>query len=88
MFRIGKDNPAAGKLRGGEVDAMGARKMRGFYFVEEPGCSEKDFKAWIAASLAYARALPPKSQAATSQGPQHYSVCTIGLTGAGDGPVV
>lgn len=59
MFRIGKDNPVAAKLRGGEVVAMGNRKMPGFYFVDEE-CRAKDFKAWLAAATAYAASLPPK----------------------------
>jgi len=60
MFRIGKANPAAATLRGGEIVAMGGRQMPGFYFVAEAGCSEKDFKAWLAAAITYAKALPPK----------------------------
>lgn len=60
MFRIGKNNPAAAKLKGGEVVAMGDRKMPGFYFVEETVCSEKDFRAWLEAAKAYVQSLPPK----------------------------
>ncbi|MGD9979485.1 MAG: TfoX/Sxy family protein [Hyphomonadaceae bacterium] len=60
MFRIGKDNPVAAKLRGGEVVAMGDSKMPGFYFVDEARCADKEFKAWLAAALAFARSLPPK----------------------------
>lgn len=60
MFRIGKNNPVAAKLEGGEVVAMGDRKMPGFYFVEEARCSERAFKAWLAAAKAYAQTLTPK----------------------------
>lgn len=59
MFRIGKNNPAATKLRGGHVVAMGDRKMPGFYFVDEE-CSARDFEAWLAAATAYTASLPPK----------------------------
>lgn len=62
MFRIGKNNPAAATLCGGEVVVMGERKMPGFYFVEEAHCGEKDFKAWLAAAKTYVLALPPKSK--------------------------
>jgi hypothetical protein len=60
MFRIGKNNPAATKLCGGEVVAMGDRAMPGFYFVDAALCSETAFKAWLAAAKAYVRSLPPK----------------------------
>lgn len=60
MFRVGKDNPALAKLKGGEVVAMGGRKMPGFYFVDERECSQTNFKAWLSAAKAYANSLPPK----------------------------
>lgn len=60
MFRVGEDNPALAKLKGGEVVAMGGRKMPGFYFVDERECSQTNFKAWLSAAKAYANSLPPK----------------------------
>lgn len=59
MFRIGKNNPATAKLKGGDVVAMGNRKMPGFYFVDAE-CSAKDFKSWLFAATKYAATLPPK----------------------------
>lgn len=60
MFRIGKGNAAANKLQGGVVVTMGERSMPGFYFVDEAGCTEKNFKAWLVAAKAYVENLPPK----------------------------
>lgn len=60
MFRIGKGNAAASKLRGGVVVTMGERSMPGFYFVDEAGCTGKNFNAWIGAAKAYVESLPPK----------------------------
>lgn len=60
MFRLGKANPAAQALVGGQVAMMGARQMPGFYFVEETQCSEACFQAWLNAAIQHARNLPPK----------------------------
>ena len=61
MFRMGKDNHAAGlALPGAQPMEMGGRKMRGFFFVPEDDCDEEALKAWITTTVNFVRTLPPK----------------------------
>ena len=61
MFRIGKDNQAAGNaLPGAEPLIQGGRRMSGFFFVDEAGCEDSHLKQWLSLALSHAMSLPPK----------------------------
>lgn len=61
MFRMGKDNHAAGlALPGALPMEMGGRKMRGFFFVEEESCDDEALAKWMATTVDFVKRLPPK----------------------------
>ncbi|MCA8902645.1 MAG: TfoX/Sxy family protein [Hyphomonas sp.] len=61
MFRVGKDNEAAGNaLPGAEPLVQGGRAMRGFFFVDEAGCDDEALGQWVSLAVSHAAGLPPK----------------------------
>ena len=61
MFRVGKGNHHAGlELPGAIAMEQGGRKMSGFFFVEEEGCSDSDLRAWLSLAISHAAELPAK----------------------------
>lgn len=61
MFRMGKENQAAGELLpGAQPMVMGGRQMRGFFFVEEENCDEEALAKWMATTIGFVKRLPPK----------------------------
>ncbi|MEQ8650830.1 MAG: TfoX/Sxy family protein [Kiloniellales bacterium] len=62
MFRIGKENDAAGRaLPGAEPLVQGGRRMSGFFFVDEEVCDGEVMRAWLSVAIAHALSLPAKS---------------------------
>lgn len=60
MFRIGKGNPAADTLPGGEPMIQGGRIMSGLYFVDSAGCDNTLLRRWLGVALDHAKSLPTK----------------------------
>jgi hypothetical protein len=60
MFRLGKDNPAASSLCGGEAVILGDRQMPGFYFVDADRCPAAGLQDWMTAAITFASSLPRK----------------------------
>ncbi len=61
MFRVGKDNEVEALSREGATRVeFGERRMGGMIFVEASACDEEAIKAWIALTLRFVSALPPK----------------------------
>lgn len=60
MFRVGKDNPSAEDLPGGEPMMMGDRLMRGFWFLDADASDHALRRRWLRTALDFAMSLPPK----------------------------
>lgn len=63
MFRVGKENEAAGQAMPGArpMDFTG-RKMSGFFFVSEEDASDQVLADWVALALSFVGSLPPKEK--------------------------
>ncbi len=61
MFRVGKDNDAAGSsLPGAQPMIQGGRRMSGLFFVPEDDCTPDVMTQWLALAIEFAQALPKK----------------------------
>lgn len=61
MFRVGKDNQAAGeKLAGASPLVQGGRQMSGFFFVDADANDDLVMKEWVSLAVSNAMSLPPK----------------------------
>ncbi len=61
MFRVGKDSEVEALSRRGATPVeFGARRMGGMVFVDASECDEEAIKSWIALTLQFVSALPPK----------------------------
>lgn len=61
MFRVGKDNEAAGQaLPGAMPMVQGGRRMRGLFFVAEEDCTPEVMARWMELALEFVATLPKK----------------------------